>query len=124
MQYCAATGVYIGDEGSYSEIKHSNIIQNGYGNGVTIPSGHSGVYVENAKAIIQDCLLGSNGLTGLSVVREGLVTLRDCNIVSNNYTYQITFDNDHNQGSLRGNDLFSLNGFSIVEEFASNKIEP
>ena len=57
-------------------------------------------------------------------MREGLVTLRDCNIVSNNYTYQITFDNDHNQGSLRGNDLFSLNGFSIVEEFASNNIEP
>ena len=54
----AATGVYSGGR-SVCTLDGCNIMRNGIG-GRDIPSGHSGVYIEASKAIIQDCYVGSN----------------------------------------------------------------
>jgi len=130
---CAATGVYIGDQGTYATIRSSNVIRNGHGNLdsveqqqrqlAIIPSGHSGMYVECAQTLIKNSLIGENSLTGLSVVRGGSVVLRNSDIVSNGAIHQVTVDDngvEHNEGVIEGDNLRSTTGPSIIQEFLSN----
>lgn len=108
---CAATGLYVGDSGTVATVMESNIIRNGGGSkrwfaedyvenaseddvqnlhlnevGDTadvVPPGHSGIYVENAQAVIDDTMLSGNRLTGLSVVRGGWVRMSGCDVTEN-----------------------------------------
>lgn len=72
---CAATGVYVGGAGSASTLTQTDVIENGTGNQRSqftdrrgVARGHSGVYVENGVAKIQDCNISYNTLTGISAV--------------------------------------------------------
>ena len=84
---CAATGLYIGDAGTVSILTCCNIVRNGGGSRRIgheyVPSGHSGIYVENAAAAIDNCLISGNSLSGISVVRQGTVRISDCDITEN-----------------------------------------
>ena len=109
MHDCAATGLYVGDMGSFSLVAGCNIIRNGFGTrvptraheaidsidaamdsehptrstGTMVPPGHSGIYVESTGAVIVNSLMAGNSLTGLSVVRGGSAKLKDCDILEN-----------------------------------------
>jgi hypothetical protein len=48
-----------------------------------VPPGHSGMYLETSTAIVKDCLLRNNSLTGLSVVRGGKIKISICDIFDN-----------------------------------------
>ena len=84
---CAATGLYLGDEGSCLDMTTSNILRNGYGRRSPVPddgnrprpptidAGHSGLYVEASDCTIRNSLVAQNCLIGLSVVRDGNVHL-------------------------------------------------
>ena len=48
-----------------------------------VPAGHSGCYVEAGIALIENSLVAGNSLTGLSVVRGGIVRITDCDITEN-----------------------------------------
>jgi len=164
---CAATGLYVGDQGTQALIAGCNIIRNGGGsrrmirnrrredpslflqerdfddfddfilndsstdeddeeddgdelmfaavaNDVhndhdVVPPGHSGMYVETAKALVENTLLANNSLTGLSVVRGGAVRLSGCDITLNG-AEPVTFEDVHdlhdennvNGGVIRG----------------------
>jgi hypothetical protein len=101
---CAATGLYVGDLDSILEISHCNILRNGFGAPPTVeeleedpptptvPSGHSGLYVEAAEAEIRNILLAGNCLTGLSVVRHGMVHISGSDITGNGQEPIVVFD--------------------------------
>jgi len=124
IEECAATGIYIGDEGTHADIYESNIISNGFGNlELGIIPGHSGIYCEAATACVSNCLVGGNSLTALTVVRSGEVTLQLCDITQNGRTPQITVDevnSEHSAGLLHEADLRSVTGSSIVRKFITN----
>lgn len=76
---CAATGCYVSDPGTTFLLSASNIIRNGIGtrrsNSLAsssgsmelhdfVPPGHSGLYIESAKSVINNCLISGNLLTG------------------------------------------------------------
>jgi len=75
---CAATGIYVGGRGSTATVRESDIVENGIGNtsmggrrnqrGRVIARGHSGVYLEQGLAVLRDCNISQNALTGLSAV--------------------------------------------------------
>jgi hypothetical protein len=48
-----------------------------------VPPGHSGIYVESTKAIIENTMMAGNSLSALSVVRGGSSKLRDCDLIEN-----------------------------------------
>lgn len=70
----AATGVYVGGQGSMATMVRSDVVDNGTGNtrnstrGRGVARGHSGVYVEQGLAKINDCNISGNSLTGISAV--------------------------------------------------------
>ena len=71
----AATGVYVGGSGSMATMTQTDIVDNGTGNTRNIASrgrgvarGHSGVYVEQGLAKMNDCNISSNSLTGISAI--------------------------------------------------------
>jgi len=72
-----------------------------------VPPGHSGMYVETGNATVEDTLLAANRLTGLSVVREGSVSLSNCDITVNG-SVPITIEDAHdmhlenNERRIRG----------------------
>ena len=59
-----------------------------------VPPGHSGMYLEASTAIVCDCLLSKNSLTGLSVVRGGNIKLSSCDIIQNG-SEPITIEDAH-----------------------------
>jgi hypothetical protein len=76
---CAATGCYVSDPGTTFLLSASNIIRNGIGTRRSsslasssgsmefydfVPPGHSGLYIESAKSVIDNCLISGNLLTG------------------------------------------------------------
>jgi hypothetical protein len=68
---CAATGIYVGGQGSQAEVEHTDVIRNGVGNRSScrgIARGHSGVYLEQGFASIRECNISFNTLTGISSV--------------------------------------------------------
>ena len=71
----AATGVYVGGAGSMATMTQTDIVDNGTGNtrnsasrGRGVARGHSGVYVEQGLAKMNDCNISSNSLTGISAI--------------------------------------------------------
>ena len=53
------------------------------GNEGTVPSGHSGVYVEASNVVLDNTLVAASCLTGLTAVRGGGVTLSGCDFADN-----------------------------------------
>ena len=49
----------------------------------SIPSGHSGIYIEGAEAEVADTLVAGNCLTGLCLVKNGLAHLSGCDVTEN-----------------------------------------
>lgn len=85
---CAATGIYVGGPGSMATVETSDIIFNGNGNerhrrGVA--RGHSGVYLEQGVAIMTDCNISNNALTGISAVSRdnAILTITDSDLMGN-----------------------------------------
>ena len=91
---CAATGVYIGGPGSSAYISETDVLRNGVGNARGgrrgIARGHSGVYLEQGVARIEQSNVSHNTLTGVSVVSpdNAAVHLEDSTLLSNG-TYQL-----------------------------------
>jgi len=75
--------------------------------GDLVPPGHSGMYVETGNATVEDSLLAGNSLTGLSVVREGRVTLWN-NDITLNGTEAVTIEDAHDMHL--GNDERRIRG--------------
>lgn len=95
---CAATGLYLGDNDSFASVHGCNIVRNGGGsrrprqNGSDesddedsdrVPAGHSGMYVEAGRALVENSLLAGNSLTGLSIVRGGGVIISGSDVTLN-----------------------------------------
>jgi len=90
---CAATGIYIGGPGSSAYIEETDVIRNGVGNPRPrrgIARGHSGIYLEQGVARIQESNVSHNTLTGISVVspENAVLHLEDSTLLSNG-TYQL-----------------------------------
>lgn len=83
---CAATGIYVGGRGSTATVRQTDIVENGIGNtsiggrrnqrGRVIARGHSGVYLEQGLAVLRDCNISQNALTGLSAVSPSNAILK------------------------------------------------
>ena len=85
---CAATGIYIGGNGSVAKIYNCDIVNNGIGNQVArrgIARGHSGVYLEQGAALLSDCNISHNALTGVSAVspNNAILKLENSDLVGN-----------------------------------------
>ena len=63
----------------------------------SIPPGHSGIYTEGAMCWMEDSLIASNCFTGLSVVRNGFVSLSGCDLPAsgNRVGHPISIEDDH-----------------------------
>jgi hypothetical protein len=90
---CAATGIYVGGQGSQAEVERTDVIRNGVGNRSSrrgIAPGHSGVYLEQGTASIRDCNISFNTLTGISSVSadNAFLTLEESDLALNG-TYQL-----------------------------------
>lgn len=95
---CAATGLYLGDNDSIANVSGCNLVRNGGGSrrplrtdvddgdeddSDRVPSGHSGMYIEAGRAMVENSLVAGNSLTGLSIVRGGGVIISGCDITEN-----------------------------------------
>jgi hypothetical protein len=91
---CAATGIYVGGNGSVATMSQTDVIGNGTGNTRTMQAnerrrgvarGHSGVYVENGLAAIKDCNISGNTLTGISAIStdEARLHIEDSDVRAN-----------------------------------------
>ena len=87
---CAATGIYVGGPGTQAIIIKTDVLNNGNGNTRArgrggVGRGHSGVYLEQGKAIIRDCNISRNSLTGISAVslHNTLLDLEESDLVAN-----------------------------------------
>jgi len=69
---CAATGIYVGGPGSRATIEETDVIRNGGGNNQRrgIAPGHSGIYLEQGCAVVRNCNISQNSLTGISAVSQ------------------------------------------------------
>jgi hypothetical protein len=85
---CAATGVYVGGQGTTMTIENSDVLRNGMGNKWSrrgIARGHSGIYLEQGRASIVDCNISLNSLTGISAISDSnaILCLESCDLVAN-----------------------------------------
>lgn len=85
---CAATGLYVGGIGSVANIYKTDIVNNGIGNSRSrrgIGRGHSGVYVEQGMAVLNDSNISHNALTGVSAVspENAILKIADSDLVGN-----------------------------------------
>lgn len=85
---CAATGIYVGGPGSRAQIERTDVVRNGNGNTQHrrgIARGHSGIYLEQGHAQINDCNISLNSLTGISAVspENAILDLERSDLVSN-----------------------------------------
>eukprot|EP00814_Leptocylindrus_danicus_P019741 CAMPEP_0116018508 /NCGR_PEP_ID=MMETSP0321-20121206/8688_1 /TAXON_ID=163516 /ORGANISM="Leptocylindrus danicus var. danicus, Strain B650" /LENGTH=591 /DNA_ID=CAMNT_0003488911 /DNA_START=178 /DNA_END=1953 /DNA_ORIENTATION=+ len=79
---CAATGIYVGGSGSSAFVEQTDVLLNGNGNETArrgIARGHSGIYLEQGSAVLRDCNISSNSLTGISAVSSD-----NCSLVVEN----------------------------------------
>lgn len=95
-----------------------------------VPPGHSGMYVETGKAVIDDSLIASNSLTGLSVVRGGKAWVSGCDITENGSSATSEEDdhdamNQHyhqgNPSRIRGGIIFSNSPTNTKSIIASER---
>ena len=124
---CAATGLYVGDLGTKASVSCCNVVRNGFGSSggaggeFPVPSGHSGVYVESSVCWIEDTLLAGNSLTGLSVVRSGLVNISSSDILENGQAEPILIEDAHDaQHGLNGMETRG----GVVEGPMTNNFSP
>ncbi|GKY97959.1 hypothetical protein MPSEU_000753900 [Mayamaea pseudoterrestris] len=84
---CAATGVYVGGNGSRANMQQSDVVLNGIGSKLIggIARGHSGVYLEQGDATVVDSSISNNTLTGISSVSPGnaILRLRGSELINN-----------------------------------------
>jgi hypothetical protein len=85
---CAATGIYVGGAGSSAVIHRTDVLRNGNGNRMTrrgVQRGHSGIYLEQGQAVIRDCNVSQNSLTGISAVSQenAVLDLSESDLVAN-----------------------------------------
>jgi hypothetical protein len=111
----AATGVYAGGS-SVCTLDECNIVRNGVG-GREIPSGHSGVYIEASKAVINDCFVSANSLTGITLVRGGNAVISFCDCVENG-SEAFTIEDETTMNSTVA---FNDNNFDGVGEKSGEK---
>lgn len=85
----------------------------------TVPPGHSGMYIETGSAILKNTLVASNSLTGLSVVRGGLVQISECDIADNG-SQAVTLVDIHDMNAEIGHmHLNDIHG-SLVDKGGNN----
>jgi hypothetical protein len=85
---CAATGIYVGGAGSRATVERTDVLRNGNGNRAVrrgIQRGHSGIYLEQGQAVIRDCNISQNSLTGISAVSQenAVLDLSESDLVAN-----------------------------------------
>ncbi len=85
---CAATGIYVGGAGSSAVIHQTDVLRNGNGNRMArrgVQRGHSGIYLEQGQAVIRDCNVSQNSLTGISAVslENAVLDLSESDLVAN-----------------------------------------
>lgn len=84
---CAATGIYVGGPGSNALIERTDVTHNGNGNRQRrgIARGHSGIYLEQGKAVVRDCNISQNSLTGISAVSQenAILSLEESDLIAN-----------------------------------------
>ena len=85
---CAATGIYVGGAGSSAVIRRTDVLRNGNGNRMArrgVQRGHSGIYLEQGQAVIRDCNVSQNSLTGISAVSQenAVLELSESDLVAN-----------------------------------------
>ena len=84
---CAATGIYVGGPGSFATIKNTDIVKNGRGNSLNngIVRGHSGFYLEQGKATLNNCNISQNYLTGISAIspENAVLTVENSDLKGN-----------------------------------------
>ncbi|CAJ1930839.1 unnamed protein product [Cylindrotheca closterium] len=88
---CAATGVYVGAAASKLTIQNTDVVRNGNGNRQHrrgIARGHSGIYLEQGLAEINNSSISQNCLTGISAVSpsNAILHLSESELVSNGST--------------------------------------
>jgi len=136
IHHCAATGIYVGGPGSIATIKHSDVIHNGDGNPSNrrgIARGHSGIYLEQGQATIEDSNVSHNSLTGVSAVSTDNATLQvECTDLVANGTLQIEMPPAGSLSRVRSfcrNNLISKEGMGrtrsgiILEEDSDGRTE-
>ncbi len=94
---CAATGIYVGGPGSQAHIERTDVMRNGNGNRSSrrgIGRGHSGIYLEQGHALIRDCNISRNSLTGVSAISpdNAFLSLESSDLVANG-TFQLEMPN-------------------------------
>jgi len=84
---CAATGIYVGGPGSSAIIERADVLRNGNGNRIRrgIGRGHSGIYLEQGTALVRDCNISQNSLSGLSAISQenAILSLEQSDLVAN-----------------------------------------
>jgi hypothetical protein len=84
---CAATGVYVGGNGSRATLEAVDVTENGMGNHRIggIVGGHSGVYIDQSVVSITDCNVSRNWLSGIAVISLGRteLTLKSTDLLMN-----------------------------------------
>jgi hypothetical protein len=94
---CAATGVYVGGEGSRADLKAVDVTDNGMGNQRIggIVGGHSGIYIDEAVVNISDCNVSRNWLSGVAVISPSRteLTLKTTDLLLNG-TSSIQLENE------------------------------
>jgi hypothetical protein len=84
---CAATGIYVGGPGSNAIIERTDVTHNGNGNKQRrgIARGHSGIYLEQGQALVRDCNISQNSLTGISAVSQenAILNLEASDLIAN-----------------------------------------
>jgi hypothetical protein len=94
---CAATGLYVGGNGTRAVLEGVDVTENGMGNQRFggIVGGHSGVYIDEAVVSISDCNVSRNRLSGIAVISPGRteLTLKTTDLLLNG-TSSIQLENE------------------------------
>jgi len=85
---CAATGIYVGGPGSRALIQETDVVKNGNGSGQRrggIARGHSGIYLEQGCAVVRNCNISNNSLTGVSAVSQenAILNMEETDLIAN-----------------------------------------
>jgi hypothetical protein len=87
---CAATGVYVGGDGSRAVLEAVDVTENGMGNQRVggIVRGHSGIYIDQGIVSITDCNVSRNSSSGIAVISpdQTELTLKKTDILTNGNT--------------------------------------
>lgn len=85
---CAATGIYVGGPGSKALIQETDVVRNGNGSNQRrggIGRGHSGIYLEQGCAVVRNCNISQNSLTGVSAVSQenAILNMESSDLIAN-----------------------------------------